>query len=404
VKDKLQALWQQLQGRLSRGVALAPALAAVGRRWRSLRSRLPRRAWRLPGGLRTWITLMSVGFVMAALVNHGRQLRQYQLDLQGWLWLLVGLGCSLLSLVVSGLAWVVILRWLGLRPRSTPVVSLYIATNLSKFVPGGIWHLASRVQALRQPSAALGAPVGTATALLAVLIEPLLAATAALALVSLGGWQDGLGALALLPLLLLVPRWLNPLLRRLERNKASQLGLANSGSDPLGAPNLEPERDLDRLDQPLTSATAAAEEAALSAGQVKAYPWVPLLAQMAFVLLRFAGFACCVWAFDLQASLPWTIWLSGFALAWTLGLVVPGAPGGVGVFETALLLRLSQSLAEPAVLAVALSYRLMVTAADLLAAALVGIDEKISGPDAGSPLSAGPLEPPAPPTIESPSA
>ena len=150
-------------------------------------------------------------------------------------------------------------------------------------------------------------------------------ATAALALVSLGGWQDGLGALALLPLLLLVPRWLNPLLRRLERNKASQLGLANSGSDPLGAPNLEPERDLDRLDQPLTSATAAAEEAALSAGQVKAYPWVPLLAQMAFVLLRFAGFACCVWAFDLQASLPWTIWLSGFALAWTLGLVVPGA-------------------------------------------------------------------------------
>lgn len=352
---------------------------------------------------------MSVGFVMAALVNHGRQLRQYQLDLQGWLWLVLGLGCSLLSLVVSGLAWVVILRWLGLRPRSTPVVSLYIATNLSKFVPGGIWHLASRVQALRQPSAALGAPVGTATALLAVLIEPLLAATAALALVSLGGWQDGLGALALLPLLLLVPRWLNPLLRRLERNKASQLGLANGGSDPLGAPNpeleLELERNLDELDQPQTSsAAAAAQEAALSAGQVRAYPWVPLLAQLAFVLLRFAGFACCVWAFDLQASLPWTIWLSGFALAWTLGLVVPGAPGGVGVFETALLLRLSQSLAEPAVLAVALSYRLMVTGADLLAAALVGIDEKISGPDGGSPLTAGPLEPPAPSTLESPSA
>ncbi len=303
---------------------------------------------------------MSLGFVMAALLSHSRQLRQYQLDPQGWLLLLLGVGCCLLSLVVSGLAWVVILRWLGLRPRPTPVVSLYISTNLRKFLPGGIWHLASRVQALRQPSAALGPPVATATALLAVLIEPLLAATAALALVSLGGWQSGLGALALLPLGLLVPRWLNPLLRQLERGKASQLGLGDGeGSGPKADPEW--------------------------AGQVGAYPWTPLLTQLAFVLLRFAGFACCVWAFDLQAMVPWTTWLSGFALAWTLGLVVPGAPGGLGVFEAALLLRLGLTLPEPPVLAVALSYRIVVTLADLLAAGLVDLDEKIS-----------PMESPAP--------
>ena len=334
-----QQLWQTLQQWRARGAA---------------------RALRLPGGLRPWITFMSLGFVMAALLSHSRQLRQYQLDPQGWLWLLLGVGCCLLSLVVSGLAWVVILRWLGLRPRPTPVVSLYISTNLRKFLPGGIWHLASRVQALRQPSAALGAPVATATALLAVLIEPLLAATAALALVSLGGWQSGLGALALLPLGLLVPRWLNPLLRQLERSKASQLGLEDGEG-------LGPQADPD------------------SAGQVGAYPWMPLLIQLAFVLLRFAGFACCVWAFDLQAMVPWTTWLSGFALAWTLGLVVPGAPGGLGVFEATLLLRLGLALPEPPVLAVALSYRIVVTLADLLAAGLVDLDEKIS-----------PLESPAP--------
>ncbi|MFN9546884.1 MAG: UPF0104 family protein [Cyanobacteriota bacterium] len=309
------------------------------------------RGVRLPGGLRPWITCMSLGFLMAALLSHGRQMRQYNLDLQGGLWLLLGVGCCLLSLVVSGLAWVVILRWLGLRPRPTPVVSLYILTNLRKFLPGGIWHLVSRVQALRQPNVALGTPATTATALLAVLIEPLLAATAALALVSLGGWQNGLGLLALLPLTLLAPRWLNPLLSRLQRAKASQLGLTAT----------EPPVD------------------AVATGQVTAYPWLPLLAQLVFVLLRFAGLACCVWAFDLQQTLPWLIWLSGFAFAWTLGLVVPGAPGGLGVFEAALLLRLSVVLAEPAVLAVALSYRLVATVADLLAAALVGLDERMSG-------------------------
>ena len=340
------------------------------------------RAWRLPGGLRPWITCLSLGFLMAALLSHGRQMRQTNLDSQGWLWLLLGVGCCLLSLVVSGLAWVVILRWLGLRPRSTPVVSLYILTNLRKFLPGGIWHLASRVQALRQPNAALGAAAATGTALLAVLIEPLLAATAALALVPLGGWQNGLGLLSLLPLALLAPRWLNPLLLRLERGKASQLGL-NAAE---------------------TAAESGPEEpAALRAGQLKAYPWLPLVAQVAFVLLRFAGLACCVWAFDLQQTLPWLTWLSAFALAWTIGLVVPGAPGGLGVFEAALLLRLSGALPEPAVLAVALSYRLVVTVADLLAAGLVGLDEKIAALNAGWPAASGPLPPPPPSSLDGPS-
>ncbi|MFN9631719.1 MAG: UPF0104 family protein [Cyanobacteriota bacterium] len=345
-------------------------------------ARAPGPAWRglslrLPGGLRPWITCMSLGFLMAALLSHGGQMRQYSLDAQGWLWLGLGVGFCLLSLVVSGLAWVVLLRWLGLSPRPTPVVSLYILTNLRKFLPGGIWHLASRVQALRQPNPALGAPAATATALLAVLLEPLLAATAALALVTLGGWQSGLGLLTLLPLALLAPRWLNPLLRRLERGKASQLGLTPDDT---------------------------AEEELLRAGQVAAYPWRPLLAQGAFVLLRFAGLACCVWAFDLQQTLPWLVWLSAFALAWTVGLVVPGAPGGLGVFEAVFLLRLGQALPEPAVLAVALSYRLVVTLADLLAAALVGLDERMLGPDAGRSAPPGSLETPPPPSLDGPAA
>ena len=32
------------------------------------------------------------------------------------------------------------------------------------------------------------------------------------------------------------------------------------------------------------------------------YPWPPLLAELAFVLLRFAGFCCCIQAFDLPLA------------------------------------------------------------------------------------------------------
>jgi uncharacterized membrane protein YbhN (UPF0104 family) len=176
--------------------------------------------------------------------------------------------------------------------------------------------------------------------LVAVLLDPLLAAVAALALVPFGGWQAGLGVLCLLPLLVLVPRWLNPLMLRLEQQRARQLaarGLLELSSDevPAGLPG---------------------------------YPWPPLLAEVVFVWLRFAGFACCVQAFDLSFAIGWGGWLAGFALAWTAGLVVPGAPGGLGVFEAVLLVRLAAVVPEAPLLAVVISYRLVSTLADLLGA------------------------------------
>jgi len=316
-----------------------------------LLQRLPKSLPQVPGGLRPWISLVSLGFVMAALLSHGRQLLQLSPDPQGWLWLALAVGASLLSLVANGLALGVVLRWLGLRPNWEPLVALYLATNLRKYLPGGIWHLASRVQALRTGEGAVIAPLPTGLSLVAVLLDPLLAAVAALALVPLAGWQGGLGLLCLLPLALLLPRWLTPLLHRLERRRARDLGL---------------EEELGR------------ESQASGPAVVRRYPWPPLLAELAFVLLRFAGFACCVLAFDLQHSLDWLTWLAGFALAWTAGLVVPGAPGGLGVFEAVLLLRLGGGLPEASLLAVALSYRLVVTLADLLAAALVGLDQRLA--------------------------
>ena len=319
----------------------------------------------LPGGLRPWITLASLAFVMAALLGNARPLLQLGLDPQGWLWLVLGVGFSLLSVVVNGLAWTVLLRWLGLRPRWEASVAHFMVTNLRKFLPGGIWHMAARVQALRQGTGGVELPQSAERSLLVVVLEPLLAAIAALALVGLGGWQGGLGLAALLPLGLLNPRWLEPLLGRLERRKARELAL--------------------ELADPEAAALTAESTDLAPPAALPGYPWPPLLAELAFVLLRFAGFACCVWAFDLQLSLPWTTWLSAFALAWTVGLVVPGAPGGLGVFETVLLLRLGGGLAAAPLLAVALSYRLVATLGDVLASLLADLDGRLARGGSGLP-------------------
>lgn len=306
----------------------------------------------IPGGARLWITLASAGFLLAALAGNLRQLLQLSLDPQGWCWLVLGVGLSLVSLLANGLAWGVGLGWLGHQPRWLALVQLFLRSNLRKYLPGGIWHLLARVRSLRgDGGGVLTQPLHTPQALVAVLLDPLLMAVAALALVPLAGWQSGLALLAPLALLLLLPRWLQPLLLRLERQRARQLA----------AQGLV----LEELDQEADATL-----------QLPGYPWLPLLAELGFVLLRFAGFACCVQAFDLAYALPWGGWMAGFAVAWTAGLVVPGAPGGLGVFEAVLLLRLAYAVPEAPLLALAVSYRLITALADLIAAATARVDAR----------------------------
>jgi uncharacterized membrane protein YbhN (UPF0104 family) len=326
---------------MSRLAALLPALQGFG-------SRLPR--LNLPGGTRLWVSLASAGFLLAALAGNVQQLLQLSLDGQGWLWLLLGVGLSLLSLVANGLAWGAALRWLGHQPRWAAVLRLFLASNLRKYLPGGVWHLLTRVRALRADNGAVETALSTPQALVAVLLDPLLMAVAALALVPLGGWQAGLGLLCPLALLVLLPHWLNPLMERLERQRARQLAARGL-------------LDAESAEQPAGSL------------QLPGYPWPPLLAELGFVLLRFTGFACCVQAFDLSFALGWGGWLAGFALAWTAGLVVPGAPGGLGVFEAVLILRLAFAVPEAPLLAVAISYRLITALADLIAAGTAQLDQ-----------------------------
>ncbi len=373
------------ESRSRRFKTLVRALAAGSRHGAACLVRLGALLQGLPGGASLWVSLASAGFLLAALVANGRQLQQLSLDGQGWAWLVLGLGLALLSLVVNGLAWTLGLGWLGHRPLWLPAVLLFLRSNLRKYLPGGVWHLLQRLAVLRQGDPDPGthrakSPVGSALdlrqGLVAVLLDPVLMAVAALALVACGGWQGGLAALGLAPLLLLRPRWFRPLLLRLERRRQRQLQRQGLLAD--GTAVAWPDASLAEV---VADGPGAAERSlglGAPGATLQRYPLVPLLGELAFVLVRFSGFTCCVLAFDVAPLLPWNQWLSGFALAWTLGLVVPGAPGGLGVFEAALLLRLGGLVPEAPLLAIALSYRLVTSLADLLGAATAELDQRLA--------------------------
>ena len=278
------------------------------------------------------ITLASLSFIGVALAQQGEQLRRIHLDAIGWCWLFLGLLLTGASILINALAWRQLLRWLGHRPKGIAVVALFVRSNLLKYLPGGIWHLVERVRVLRPQ-------IDAGPALAGVILDPLLIVAAASMLLLFGGWQNGLLLLAPVPLvLLMLSRFREPILLRLEKAKARQL--EDAGSGPLQ----------------------------LSGSSLDGGPWGPLLIELGFVLVRFSGFACCLMAFGM-VSPPLNIWLAAFSMAYAAGLVVPGAPGGLGVFEATLLLRLGEGVAEAPLLAVVLSYRLISTAADVLLAA-----------------------------------
>ena len=112
--------------------------------------------------------------------------------------------------------------------------------------------------------------------------------------------------------------------------------------------------------------------------QLKHYPLIPLLGELGFLGLRSLGFIGVVIALTPIAWSQFPAILSGFSLAWMLGLVIPGAPGGIGVFEATAIALLGQSttLSPGLILSAVALYRLVSTLAEAIGAGVAWLDER----------------------------
>jgi len=83
---------------------------------------------------------------------------------------------------------------------------------------------------------------------------------------------------------------------------------------------------------------------------------------LAIAILLFIGLYIGNGGFDFDVLFLLVI----FSLSWSIGLVVPAAPGGVGVFEACLLLFVGKSIPENIILISLFYFRIISTSADLL--------------------------------------
>ena len=190
-------------------------------------------------------------------------------------------------------------------------------------------------------------------------------------------WTLVLFIVWLVALILLHPRLLNPRLAKMSRSKASGLAIAQKRLK-LGSKTGPSEANTSQVGKSVSATkeipetTEALEKDISSVPEplrLKRYPLKPLLGETGFVLGRSLGFIATVAALTPLSLADWPTLISAFSLAWVLGLVVPGAPGGIGIFEASAIVLLNGQFPEGIVLGSVACYRLVSTLAEVMGAA-----------------------------------
>ena len=288
------------------------------------------------------VTLICFVFLGNSIYVNFESLSNQEISNEEILWLLVGIIFSFLSIIINAYAWKVLINNLGYNSNNLNILKLFLATNIYKYLPGGIWHFISRYNTLR-------VELSVEKAIEAILLEPLLMIVAGFIFIPFGGLNILFFIICWSSTLVFLPALRKVLIKKMKKMKASIFTDNYHMND----------RSLVQKNQNNSIRMF--------------YPYKPLLVEIVFILFRFLGFLCCINAFSLGSLISQGELISSFSLAWIIGFVVPAAPGGLGVFEAVILFSLGSLMPEAPLLASLLCYRFVSTISDICAALIYPI-------------------------------
>lgn len=305
-----------------------------------------------------WMILgATLFFLVSALKQNWAEVSAIEVTPTGWGLIALSLTITILAHLWSGQVWLITLKEFKQPIHNRWGLQVYLKTNIAKYLPGNVWHFYGRIMSVHNAGVSIGA------ATLSVLLEPLLMASAALLIALVNAQQNHL-PLQLLSLLIVLigvhPRILNPVIKQFRKMKLK-------GQDP--------------------------QLIAAGGFQIDRYPIKPFIGQIGFVGLRSTGFILAVLALSPIQWQQIPILLSSFSLAWLLGLVIPGAPGGIGIFEATALTLLNQQFSPAILLSAVACYRLVSVLAEASGALYAVLDERFLSPTSiENPLMFEPLD------------
>jgi hypothetical protein len=299
--------------------------------------------------LRWFILGGTLFFLGKALKEHWIEVTAIRIEPVGWAIMAIATGITLLAHIWAGWVWTWIFQEFNQPINSVEFIQVYLKTNIAKYVPGNVWHYYGRIMAAKN------ANISSGIATVVVLLEPLLMAAAALIIVLLsslfttGNRNFPLQVaqfLGLLGVLFVVhPQFLNRVLQILYKFKAKQ---------------------------------SASNTTTNTMNNLKRYPVKPLLGELGFIGLRSTGFILTLFALSPLNVSQIPLLLASFGFAWLLGLVVPIAPGGLGVFEATAIATLQHHFPTAVIIGATGLYRLVSILAETGGATLAWLDEQLA--------------------------
>ena len=239
----------------------------------------------------------------------------------------------ILSTFLNAYSWKYIVKWFGTDLKGNNLVNFYVLTNILKYVPGGIWHFVERFNFIQQKSS-------TKIAFYSTLIEPYFMLCGSFLCVSLGIIFSPLYLLSILPLAFLNRKLIYLVLKKLGSLKGKVF-------------------DLLRL-------TKSEDQFEKGINIISFFPSKAFLLEVGFILSKFFGFYICLNNFNIDNNPNMIFLLVIFSLSWSIGLIVPAAPSGVGVFEACLLFLVGRNIPQSSILESLIYFRVISTSADLL--------------------------------------
>jgi len=272
--------------------------------------------------------------VIGCLVLVGVQIYRYAPDVSGYLvrkGTLTSLGLSSLvyaaGFAILALAWHVLLkRIFGASSAFANSYYVYARTSIAKYLPGNVGHVVGR----QMVGKSKGLPHASVAGASVMEIVCLVCVAAMICL-----WME-------LPVTTAVPTWVY---------------FVVSGCVMLAAPfvviQIEKRRD------------GEAFKGRSFAGLYQSLGIVCLL-DLGFFLVTGTLLYYLALGAGIELGMSLISVVAVYAVSWFLGLVTPGAPAGAGVREAVIIAMFGMTTTEPQALAVALLFRIMTTAGDVL--------------------------------------
>ncbi len=247
------------------------------------------------------------------------------------LFLFLSYVLCVISIYLNAFGWKQIIIWFG-NNNIADSINFYILTNSLKYVPGGIWHFIERFNFLKSKT-------NDKFAVYVCIIEPYFMLATSLFMVSFGLYYSPIYVVFLLPILLLNRYLIYYLLLKLRSFKIKFLKKFSF---------------------------ADTKDKFFSEIKIKSFfPQKILFLESFFIIFKFLSFLICFDTFNQQIDQSLLFIFINFCLSWSIGLIIPAAPGGLGVFESCFLLLMGRNFLQPSIIESLICFRFISTFADL---------------------------------------